>query len=90
MATPESEIRGLKRLAGITWKDYGDGYLTMEGCFTPQGAKDLVEELGPDNCSLLDIKFIARTKATMKRCQAEKVFAWEGLALKIHELGRAI
>jgi hypothetical protein len=90
MSTPESEIRALKRLSALRWKDYGDGYLLMEGSLTPQGAKDLVEELGPDNCSLLDLGFIALTKATMKRCQAEKVFGWEGLPLNIQRMGMAL
>jgi hypothetical protein len=91
MSTPDSETRALKRLSGITWKADGDGYITMAGYFTPQGAKDLVSELGDEAREALGLVFLAgHTKAVMKQGQAEKIFALEGLPLNVQEKVRAL
>jgi hypothetical protein len=86
-----SETHALKRLSGLTWKADNDGFLTMEGYFTPNGARSLLEQLGDEARDALGLVFIAgHTKAVMKLAQAEKLFALEGLPLNIHDKARAL
>jgi len=90
-STYRSESHALKRLSAITWKADSDGFLTMQGYFTPAGAHSLMEQLGSEGREALGLVFIAgHTKAVMKKSQAEAVFRLEGLPLKIEERARAI
>jgi hypothetical protein len=91
MSTSATENHALQRLSAITWNAGDDGYLTMEGRFTPAGAQSLLQQLGEEGTEALGLVFIAaHTKAVMKRSSAEAVFRIEGLPLRIHEHVRAL
>ncbi|HEX3747622.1 MAG TPA: hypothetical protein VHW09_26990 [Bryobacteraceae bacterium] len=87
----KSENHALKRLSSITWKPDNDGFLTMDGYFTPAGARTLLSQLGEEGRDALGLVFIAHhSKAMMRRSQAERIFEIEGLPLNIQERVRAL
>ena len=50
-----TENHALKRLSAITWRSDGDGFITMEGSFTPAGAKSLLQQLGDEGRQAISI-----------------------------------
>jgi len=88
----DSETRALQRLSRITWRDHGDGFIAMQGYFTPNGARELLQDLGEEAREALGLVFIANhCKAVMRKSLAEEIFRLEGLPLNIiHDKARAL
>ena len=89
--TYATENRALKRLSQLTWKaEETDDFITMQGYFTAKAAQDLFHDLGQEAREALGFCLIANhTKAMMRKSQAEKLFALEGLDLNIQTAVRS-
>jgi hypothetical protein len=89
--TYASESRALKRLSELTWKaEPDDDFVTMQGYFTAKAAQDISVDLGEEARAALGFCLIAsHTKVMLRKSQAEKIFALEGLALNLLTAERA-
>jgi hypothetical protein len=89
--TFQSETRALKRLSQLTWKaEPDDDFLTMQGYFTAKAAQDISIDLGEEARQALGFCLIANhSKVMLRKSQAEKIFALEGLALNVLTAERA-
>ena len=83
--TYQSESRALKRLSELTWKaEPDDDFIAMRGYFTAKAAQDISNDLGEEARAALGFSLIANhTKVMLRKSQAEKIFALEGLGLNV-------
>jgi hypothetical protein len=89
--TYQTENLALKRLSQLTWKpEETDDFIVMQGYYTTAAAENLRADLGPEACAALGFSLIAnRTKIMLRKSLAEKIFALEGLELKVLTAERA-